>query len=67
MNWCLDYQACGWFTLIAGAASMIVACSQGWPSVRSDDGTRAVVLLAGSIALLSAPVMLREMKRHGIG
>ena len=54
-----------WFLLIGGAGLTITALAQDWPDRFNEMGPPGLVMLGVAVATLSAPLMLRELRRQG--
>lgn len=54
-----------WFLLLGGAGMTIAALAQDWPDRHNELGPPGLALLGIAVATLSAPLMLRELRRQG--
>ncbi len=55
-----------WFGLFAGLGMLIAAWAEGWPDRSSEFLPPSLSLIGLALATISAPIMLKELKKQGI-
>ncbi len=55
-----------WFMLLGGGGMLTVALAEDWPQRYNEFGAPGVTMLGLAVATLSAPIMLRELRKQNV-